>query len=130
MTALMKPKPKTRGAVEHRDGRQPWPPDADARVTALSAAVNARLGTDVGLHCSADGEYHAVAAVPAEVEPHGRAMAVALSRAVPGLWFVFGRLFVRDGRFFRRRRGYRLEMVAAADVHLARDVRSKLKGLL
>jgi len=28
--ALMKPKPETRGAVEHRDGEQPWPAGADA----------------------------------------------------------------------------------------------------
>ena len=126
----MKPKPMTRGAVEHRDGRQAWPTDGDGRVTALTAAVNDRLGTAIDMHCSSAGEYHAVAAVPAEFEPHGRALAVVLSQSLPDLWFVYGRLFVRGGRFFRRRRGYRLEMVAAADVHLARDVRAKLRRLL
>jgi len=39
-----------------------------------------------------------------------------------------GRVFVRDGRFFRRERGYRLNLVEATNVHLPRAVRAALRG--
>ncbi len=76
------------------------------------------------------GEFFLVGQVPDGQDDVGRAVAVALSRAVPDHWWVLGRLFLLDGRFHRRRRGYRLELVHAADVHLPRDVRAKLRGLV
>ena len=133
LAALMRPTAARRGKVEHRGGGQdPWPPGTDQHALNLLAAVADRLGVDVAawaVQTPPAGEYFLVGQVPAEQEPAGRAAAVVLSRATPGQWWVLGRLFVRDGRFYRRRRGYRLELVAATDVHLRRDVRARLRGL-
>ncbi len=134
LAALMRPTAARRGRVEHRGGGQPdWPADAADRVPRLLADVAGRLGVDVagwGLSLPPMGEYFIVGQVPAGADVAGRAVAVALSAALPDHWFVLGRLFVQAGRFYRRRRGYRLELVPAADVHLPRDVRAKLRGLV
>jgi hypothetical protein len=134
LAALMRPTAARRGTVEHRGGGQdPWPAGTDRHALDLLATVGDRLGVDLaawGVQASPNGEFFLVGQVPAGSEVAGRAAAVVLSRAVPDHWWVLGRLFVRDGRFYRRRRGYRLELVAANDVHLPRDVRGKLRGLV
>ena len=133
LAALMRPTAARRGRVEHRGGGQPaWPADGNATAGRLLAAVGDRLGVDVagwGVQVPPAGEYFLVGRVPDDAADAGRAAAVVLSAAFPDHWFVVGRLFVRAGKFYRRRRGYRLELVAAADVHLPRDVRAKVRGL-
>ena len=134
LAALMRPTAARRGKVEHRAGGQPpWPADGAERVAWVLSSVAERLGTDAAawsVQLPPAGEFFLVGQVPSAQEEVGRALAVALSRALPDHWFVLGRLFVRDGRFYRRRRGYRLELVPATDVHLPRDMRSKLRGLV
>lgn len=134
LAALMRPTPARRGKVEHRGGGQPgWPADAPERVAWVLSSVADRLGLDLtpwALNLPAAGEYFLLGRVPPEMNDAGRAVAVALSRAVPDHWFVLGRLFLLDGHFYRRRRGYRLDLVRAADVHLRRDVRARLRGLV
>jgi hypothetical protein len=55
---------------------------------------------------------------------------VALSRRLPGVWFTLGRVWVREGRFYRKRYGYQLRVVPASNVHLTREVRGKLRGVV
>ena len=134
LAALMRPTAARRGRVEHRGGGQPdWPADANGRAVELLSVVGGRLGVDTAawdVQTPPMGEYFLVGRVPDGCEAAGRAAALALSRLLPDHWFVLGRLFVQAGRFYRRRRGYRLELVAASDVHLPRDMRAKLRGLV
>ena len=134
LAALMRPTAARRGKVEHRGGGQPpWPADGAERVAWVLSSVGARLGVDVpawGLQLPPTGEYFLIGEVPDAQTDAGRAVAAALSRALPTHWFVLGRLFLYDGHFHRRRRGYRLELVPAADVHLPREMRAKLRGLV
>ena len=53
-----------------------------------------------------------------------------LSRHLPGLWLVLDRLFIRDGRFFRRERGFKMNLVEASNVHLTRAIRDAVRGEL
>jgi hypothetical protein len=59
-----------------------------------------------------------------------KALAMLLSRRLPNLWLVLGRLFVRDGKFYRREFGYKLNLVQAHDVHLRQDIRAAMRRLL
>ena len=134
LAALMRPTAARRGKVEHRGGGQPpFPADAERSLRELLSQVARRLGIDLadwGIQFPPMGEYFLVGQVPDGMDDAGRAVAVALSVALPEHWIVAGRLFLQGGRFFRRRRGYRLELVSAADVHLPREVRAKLRGLV
>ena len=58
------------------------------------------------------------------------ALALVLSQRLPDLWFVLDRLFVKAGRFYRRERGVKLNLVPATNVHLTRAVRGALRDLL
>jgi len=123
-------KPQTKGAIAHRGGVQPWPAGAADRVADVTAQVNARLGTAFAPLFAA-GDYHVVFGGTGTTDPAAaRALAVAASGAVPDTWFVCGRLLVRGGAFFRRERGYKLNLVPATNVHLPRDVRAALRGVL
>ena len=128
LRALMKP--QERGRILHRPAEQPWPPDAADRVEAARRAVVERLGYDPGPHLPEAGEYYLAADVAESDLPAARAFAVVLSRRLPGLWLVLDRLFVRDGRFYRRERGFKLNLVEAGDVHLPREVRAALRGVV
>jgi len=57
-------------------------------------------------------------------------LALVISKQLPGAWIVLGRLFVRDGAFFRRARGFKLTLAPAANIHLTRPIRAALKGVL
>jgi hypothetical protein len=121
-------KPQTKAAIEHRAAEQPWPADAPDRVEAARHLVRDRLGYAPDLHLPPAGDYRLVAEVaPADLDP-AKALALLLSLKLPGVWLVLGRLFVRDGRFFRRDRGWRLNLVPASNVHLPREVRAALRG--
>jgi hypothetical protein len=130
LQVLMKPKPATRGAVEHRDGEQGWPAGAEAALAEVLEIVRARLGTELTAHRGAQGAYHFV--VEYSPQQAGEVLAVAqlLSRRLPDLWFVLDRLFVNGGVFYRRQFGYKLKLVPATNVHLPRAVRAGLRGVI
>ena len=128
--ALMKPKPQTRGAVEHRSGEQIWPAEGDRILGEVVGAVGERLGTALDLHRPAAGEYYLLADFAPEQLPEVLALSLLLSRRLPELWFVVDRLYVHGGVFHRRQYGYKLNLVPAADVHLTRPIRGALRGVL
>jgi hypothetical protein len=127
---LMKPKPATRGAVEHRGGEQPWPAGADAALDDVLGIMRERLGTEAVIHRMAKGAYHFLIEYAPAQRPEMLALAQLLSRRLPELWFVLDRLFVYGGMFYRRQFGYKLNLVPASNVHLPRAVRSALRGVI
>jgi hypothetical protein len=127
---LMKPKPLTRSAVEHRQGEQPWPPAADAALEESLKIVHDRLQTSLAIHRPSEGEYHFLIEFTPPQKPEILALAHLLSRRLPDLWFVIDRLFVSAGVFYRRQFGYKLNLVPATNVHLPRAIRAALRGVL
>lgn len=123
-------KPQTKGAILHRPALQSWPVDGAAIVDDVRGAVRDRLGYDPRPHLPAAGDYFLVIEVSEPDRDAARAFALLLSRRMPGLWFVLANLFVRDGRFFRRERGWKLNVVPANNVHLTRQTWAALRGLL
>ena len=67
-----------------------------------------------------------VLSVSREELPRATAFAVVLSQALPEQWLVFGRLYLRGGKFHRRERGFKLNLVPATNVHLPREVRAAI----
>ena len=130
LRVLMKPHDWTRGAIEHRSPHQHWPPGAAAAVGDSVAAVSQRLGFDAAAHFPDAGDFFFIAHFDESQIDAARALAVVASRRLPGVWFTLERLFVRDGRFFRRERGFKFKLVPATNVHLSRDTRARLRGLL
>jgi hypothetical protein len=128
--ALMRPKVHTKGKVEHRRGEQPWPADAERRARAIVDEVERRLNVRWAIAYPPIGEYLLVGEAPRGYEEQTKALAVALSTTFVEQWFVLGRLFVKGGRFYRRRFGYRMEVVPATNVHLPRELRASMKGLI
>jgi hypothetical protein len=128
--ALMRPKVLTKGKVEHRRGEQPWPADAETRARAIVEEVSRRLDVLFEIAYPPEGEYLLVGEAPRGYEEETKALAAALSSAFAEQWFVLGRLFVKGGRFYRRRFGYRMEVVPATDVHLPRALRARIKDLI
>jgi hypothetical protein len=127
---LMKPKPLTRSAVEHRKGEQAWTPSTDASLEEVLSIVRERLQTSLVIHRHAEGEYHFLIEFTAPQRPEVLALAQLLSRRLPDLWFVIDRLFVNAGVFHRRQFGYKLNLVPATNVHLPRAIRAALRGVL
>ena len=130
VSTLMKPKPEKQAALEHRKAEQRWRPGAAEHLIDVIDEAARRLNIDSPFHWPAHGEYHVVGEWPIGEEDSARGVAVALSAATPELWWVVGRLFVKAGRFYRRRRGYELELSPARDVHLPRELRLTLAGLV
>jgi hypothetical protein len=127
---LMKPKPHTRGAVEHRQGEQAWPVDADRVLDDVLNILRERIDTSVVIHRPPAGEYHFLIEYTPPQAPEILALAQMLSRRLPELWFVLDRLFVNAGVFHRRQFGYKLNLVPATNVHLPRAIRASLRGVL
>ena len=125
--ALIKPRPE-RAALLKAEPKQMWPAKAKAALAEIRQIIAERLGYEPFFHVDAAGDYHFVAEVREVDVPLARAAAVLLSHRLPSTWFVVGRIFVRDGRFFRRARGYKLNLVEATNVHLPRAVRSAMRG--
>ena len=128
--ALTKPKPQHAGTILNARAQQPWPKRAAQQFEAVRAIVGERLGYHPNVHLGAAGDYHFIAEVSDAEVPLARAAALMLSKRTPGMWFVVGRIFVRDGRFFRRERGYKLNLVEATNVHLPREVHGALRGVI
>ena len=123
-------KPQTGDAIRHLPAAQSLPKDRHNRVANCLNIVADRLGYRPILHWPDAGDYLFIAEVPAAETPEARALAVMLSRELPGAWIVLGRLFIRDGAFFRRQRGFKLTLVPATNVHLTRPIRSALAGVV
>jgi hypothetical protein len=128
--ALMKPKPHTRGAVEHRRGEQDWPGTADAILEDTVVVLQERIGLAINLLRPASGEYYVLAEYAPAQAADVLALALVLSRRLPDLWFTLDRLFVHGGVFYRRQFGYKLNLVPATNVHLPRATRAALRGVL
>jgi len=129
LRVLMKPHDWTRGAIEHRTPVQEWPAGARARVEAARHEVAKRLDFSAALHFPDGGDFHFVAEYTQPQLDAARALALVISSRLPGVWLTLDRLFVRDGCFFRRERGYKFDLVEATNVHLSRATRAALKGL-
>ena len=127
--ALIKPRPE-RAALLKAEPQQAWPARAQGALAEVVRITEERLGYAPQVHTDAAGDYHFIAEVADVDVPLARAAAVLLSRRLPATWFVVGRIFVRDGRFFRRERGYKLNLVEATNVHLPREVRGALRGVI
>jgi hypothetical protein len=128
LRALMKP--QMRGAIAHKPAGQAWPGNAAKRVERTRADVRERLGFDVDVRLAAAGDYFFTAEVPRAACEEAKGFAVLLTKRLPGVWLVLGRTFVKDGRFFRRERGIKLNLVPATNVHLTRPIRAALRDLL
>lgn len=122
-------KPQTKDAILHRNPQQTLPPDAPRRIDRTLDAFAALTGYRAELHRPPAGDFHFAAAIPAPDLPHARALALALSHALPDTWLTLGRLFARNARFFRRERGSKLHLVPATNVHLSRDLRRACQAL-
>jgi hypothetical protein len=128
LRALMKP--QTRGFIAHRRALQPWSPTSRRVVQDCVDALRERLGLQVEPHFPIDGDY-AFACEIAHVEVEkAKALALLASARLPKLWFVLGRLYLKDGKFHRRARGFKLNIVPATNVHLTRPIRAALRDVL
>lgn len=128
LQALMKP--QRASAVRHHldSGEQPWPADADRRVSAVAALAVDRFQFPGELLLPAAGEYFLLARfAPADL-PAATATALLLSAAFPGVWVTAGRWFIRDGVIHRRERGVKLHLKVAKDAHLPRPLRSAVQS--
>lgn len=125
---LMKPKEHTRGAIQHRPAEQNWPGHAPAEVEAARRLIRERLEVNFEPRLPPAGDYRLIVEVPAPRIEEAKALAAVLSKRLPDLWFVLDRLFIRNGRFFRRERGYKLNLIEVTNVHLPRPIRAALRG--
>jgi hypothetical protein len=130
LQALTRPKPFRKERIAHRNGEQTWPAGAAAILGDVAAIVRENLGAHVDFVQPACGEYFFVADFPRADIHVARAAALLLSVRLPDHWLVVDRLFVKSGVFFRRRFGYKLQLVEATNIHLPRAVRAAIRGAL
>jgi hypothetical protein len=128
LAALMKPQRKQK--ILHREPTQPWPRDAATRVGEARRLVVERIRFDLPIDLPLKGDYLLIATIRREQLPQAVALAVVLSHALPGVWFELGRIFIRDGGFFRRERGKKFRIVPTASLHVRRDLRAALRPVL
>ena len=130
LRVLMKPHDWTRGAIEHRRPDQRLRRGARDQVESARQLFRQRLDADFEVHFPDAGDFFFVAEVPDDRLDAARAFALLLSARLPGVWLTLDRLFVLDGRFYRRQRGYKFNLVPASNIHLPRDVRAALRDVL
>lgn len=139
LRAFIRPHEWTRDAVRHRLAVDPsdafeqsWDPQWAGGLIRAAQAAAGRLGVRVQAELPAAGEdVHLRLCFAPEVSEHdARAVALACSARLSNTWLHLGRLYVYGGRFWRRERGYRLHLRPAADVHLPRHVRARVRDLL
>ena len=126
LDVLMKPKAHTKEAIRHRNSQQRWPANGDALADRARDLIAERLGVRLEWHRS-KGEYLIAATVPRAQFREGLALGWLLSSWLPEVWFVYERLFVKEGKFYRRQFGVKLKLVIASNVHLRRGVRAMLR---
>ena len=123
-------KPQLGDQIRHRSGQQPWRPGDEPIVRRTCQEIEQQLGYAVDVQFPPVGEYHFLASVQRRSFEEAKALAMLVSRRLPEVWLVLGRLFVRNSKFFRRELGYKLKLVPATNVHLRRDIRSAIRKLL
>ena len=137
LRAFVKPHDWTREAVRHRieadaDGsvEQPWQPAFRAVALAAATVAAERLGVAVAV-AEDDANARLRLAFDRDTAAElARAVGVVCSRRLPQTWWTLDALALLDGRFWRRERGRLLHLRPAADVHLPRDVRARVRDLL
>ena len=122
-------KPQTKDSILHRTGEQQIPGAIAEQIRRLIEAFGERTLFRPEIHWPMQGDYCFAASVSVADVDLARALSVAISRLRPELWLTCGRLLIHDGRFFRRRRGVRLELVEATDVRIPRELRALLDDL-
>ena len=123
-------KPQLKGAILHQSPLQSWPAGGQAKVEDACRIVASRLGYNPQVHFPPEGEFFLFCEFrEADLIP-ARAFARILSGRFPNLWLVLDRLYVQNGQFHRRQRGYRLNLVPATNIHLPRSIRAALRGVL
>jgi hypothetical protein len=127
LRALLKPQTKT--AIMHRSGHQPWPRDAREIICNISSELSQKLGIVFVPQFPRGGDFFMIIEITGPDLIAARALAVAISRKLAGIWFTLDRLAIRDGYFFRRRRGYKLQYGPARDVHLPGPARRALRAM-
>jgi hypothetical protein len=128
--ALMKPNERTKGKIEHREAHQIWPAGGEEVVAATVKEFGERIGFAPDVYQAEGGDY--LFAIPFDTArlEEAKALAAVITRRLPGIWLTFDRLLVKEGRFFRRAKGYKLRIIPATNVHVRREVRAALKGIL
>ena len=103
-------------------------------LEAAASEVIARLKPDPPprLHFPEAGDYWFVVEAAHDQLDVAKALAVVLSKHLPGVWITLGRIYVRDGRFFWRKRDntFKFRLVPSTNVHLPREMRAALRGLV
>jgi len=123
-------KPQLGDRIRYRSGQQDWHSDNESIVRRTCADIAEILGYELEFQFPPSEEFHFLGSVPRRSLDEAKALAMLLSRRLPNLWVILGRLFVRDGKFYRREFGYKLNLVPAHDVHLRRDIRAAIRKLL
>ncbi len=129
LQALCKPRPERRDAIIHRKGAQGWKVGSRKSVIEVMQLLSGAIGALPDVHFPKDGDFIFVCQFRHEQFEQAKTLAIALTRRVPEIWLTLGRLFVHDGKFYRRRRGYMLQLSPATDVHLPRAMRAALRGI-
>ena len=130
LQVLCKPRPERRDAIIHRTGGQTWNIRWKRSVIEVTKALSEAMGALPEVHFPTAGDFIFVSQFPADQLEQAKTLAVAVTRCVPGIWLTLGRLFVHDGKFYRRRLGYLLQLSPATNVHLPRAMRSALRGIM
>lgn len=134
LRALMKPHEWTRGAIAHKPAAQTWAPGMSSAVEQAlrDAADRLSLQPPPRPHFPDGGDFWFVVEIAAGRLEDAKALAAVASKRLPGLWLTVGRFYVRDGKFFRRKRTntFKFRIVPAARAHLTREVRAALRGML
>jgi hypothetical protein len=128
LRALMKP--QTRGFIAHRRALQVWSGRAVRVLEESRQIARERLGLDVELHFPPNGDYSFACEVDPAAAEEAKGLALLASTRLPQLWFVLGNVYLTRARFYRRARGFKLNIVPAPSVHLTRPVRAALRDLL
>ena len=128
LQVLMKPKAFNKGRIQHRPSNQRWPAGAADVVEAACRLARERLEYDPRPHFPREGDFHMVVEVADADLLKAHALAVVVSSRLPRLWFVLGRLYLKGGTFFRRERGWKLNLVRASNVHLPRPMRQAIRA--
>jgi hypothetical protein len=127
LKALMKP--QTKGAILHRAGEQVMTGEVADEIRRVVREFGERTGFAPEVHWPEGGDYYFAASLGAGDVELARALAVGVSRMKPGLWLVVGKLLVCEGKFFRRRRGVKLELAEATSVRVPREFRAVLEAI-